>query len=172
AQHPAVRNFREGDGDVGIIRSPVRAISPPDRSADRSLSVMGSITYLFVSYMGNFVTLPRGALAARCTRVARSVEHMARAVRGVLHARGAARRVSSVSARIAERQSAEIDERDARARQRSRDGSGPSALSHACAVEGRPRVAKTARGRSRTPWGVDPRLDQFSEAGSTLRRRR
>ena len=27
---PAVRNFREGDGDVGIIRSPVRAIALPD----------------------------------------------------------------------------------------------------------------------------------------------
>ena len=29
---PAVRNFREGDGDVGIMRSPVRAITPPDTS--------------------------------------------------------------------------------------------------------------------------------------------
>ena len=28
---PAVRYFREGDGDVGIIRSPVRAIALPDR---------------------------------------------------------------------------------------------------------------------------------------------
>ena len=27
---PAVRNFREGDGDVGIIRSPLRAIALPD----------------------------------------------------------------------------------------------------------------------------------------------
>jgi hypothetical protein len=27
---PDVRNFREGDGNVGIIRSPVRAISLPD----------------------------------------------------------------------------------------------------------------------------------------------
>ena len=26
----AVRNFRGGDGDVGIIRSPVRAIALPD----------------------------------------------------------------------------------------------------------------------------------------------
>ena len=26
-----VRNFREGDGDVGIIRSPVRSITLPDR---------------------------------------------------------------------------------------------------------------------------------------------
>ena len=28
-----VRNFREGDGNVGIIRSPLRAIALPDRSA-------------------------------------------------------------------------------------------------------------------------------------------
>ena len=27
---PTVRNFRGGDGDVGIIRSPVRAIALPD----------------------------------------------------------------------------------------------------------------------------------------------
>ena len=27
-----VRNFREGDGNVGIIRSPVRAIALPDLS--------------------------------------------------------------------------------------------------------------------------------------------
>jgi hypothetical protein len=27
---PAVRNFREGDGNVGIIRSPLRAIALPD----------------------------------------------------------------------------------------------------------------------------------------------
>jgi len=28
---PAVRNFREDDGNVGIIRSPLRAIVLPDR---------------------------------------------------------------------------------------------------------------------------------------------
>jgi hypothetical protein len=28
---PTVRNFREGDGDVGIIRSPVRAITLPGK---------------------------------------------------------------------------------------------------------------------------------------------
>ena len=28
---PAVRNLRGDDGNVGIIRSPVRAIVPPDR---------------------------------------------------------------------------------------------------------------------------------------------
>jgi hypothetical protein len=33
---PAVRNFRGGDGNVGIIRSPVRAIAPLDHSWERS----------------------------------------------------------------------------------------------------------------------------------------
>ena len=28
---PAVRNFRGGNGNVGIIRSPVRAIALPDK---------------------------------------------------------------------------------------------------------------------------------------------
>jgi len=28
---PAVRNFRGGNGNVGIIRSPIRAIALPDR---------------------------------------------------------------------------------------------------------------------------------------------
>ena len=32
ADKPAVRNFREGDGNVGIIRSPIRAIALPDRA--------------------------------------------------------------------------------------------------------------------------------------------
>jgi hypothetical protein len=31
---PTVRNFREGDGNVGIIRSPVRAIALPNRFID------------------------------------------------------------------------------------------------------------------------------------------
>ncbi len=31
----AVRNFRGGDGDVGIIRSPVRAIALPDKEAEK-----------------------------------------------------------------------------------------------------------------------------------------
>jgi hypothetical protein len=29
---PAVRNFREGNGNVGIMRSPLRAIALPDQS--------------------------------------------------------------------------------------------------------------------------------------------
>jgi hypothetical protein len=32
---PTVRNFREGDGNVGIIRSPVRAIALPDLCGPR-----------------------------------------------------------------------------------------------------------------------------------------
>src|SRR6058998_2572833 len=34
---PAVRNFREGDGNVGI-RSPVRAIAPPDSASSTAYS--------------------------------------------------------------------------------------------------------------------------------------
>jgi len=34
-----VRNFREGDGNVGIIRSPLRAIALPDQSIKVFLSV-------------------------------------------------------------------------------------------------------------------------------------
>jgi hypothetical protein len=33
---PAVRNFRGDDGNVGIIRSPVRAIVLPDRAVSTS----------------------------------------------------------------------------------------------------------------------------------------
>jgi hypothetical protein len=35
--NPAVRNFREGDGNVGIIRSPLRAITLPDRRRARTV---------------------------------------------------------------------------------------------------------------------------------------
>src|SRR6476646_10174215 len=31
---PAVRNFREGNGNVGIMRSPLRAIALPDQSSE------------------------------------------------------------------------------------------------------------------------------------------
>ena len=44
---PAVRNFRGGNGNVGIIRSPVRAIALPDNGVvatywhrDRGLAAM------------------------------------------------------------------------------------------------------------------------------------
>jgi hypothetical protein len=30
---PAVRNFRDGNGNVGIMRSPLRAIALPDQSS-------------------------------------------------------------------------------------------------------------------------------------------
>src|SRR6267378_855593 len=33
---PAVRNFREGNGNVGIIRSPLRAFALPDQSSSSS----------------------------------------------------------------------------------------------------------------------------------------
>ncbi len=38
---PAVRNFRGGNGNVGIIRSPVRAIALPDREERPYGSVRG-----------------------------------------------------------------------------------------------------------------------------------
>ena len=36
---PAVRNFREGNGNVGIIRSPLRAFALPDQSLGTSTSL-------------------------------------------------------------------------------------------------------------------------------------
>jgi hypothetical protein len=43
---PAVQNFRRGDGNVGIIRSPVRAIVPLDLlcacAAKKEISAIGS----------------------------------------------------------------------------------------------------------------------------------
>lgn len=39
---PAVRNFRESDGDVGIIRSPVRAIALPDPGSCSEFALRGS----------------------------------------------------------------------------------------------------------------------------------
>jgi hypothetical protein len=39
---PAVRNFRGGDGNVGIIRSPVRAIALPDCRKGSSESILTS----------------------------------------------------------------------------------------------------------------------------------
>ena len=38
---PAVRNFRGDDGDVGIIRSPVRAIALPDRTLPHANPFVG-----------------------------------------------------------------------------------------------------------------------------------
>jgi hypothetical protein len=35
---PAVRNFREGNGNVGIIRSPLRAFALPDQSSECTIA--------------------------------------------------------------------------------------------------------------------------------------
>ena len=43
---PAVRNFRGGDGDVGIIRSPVRAIALLDLHGGKETSKAGLPTSL------------------------------------------------------------------------------------------------------------------------------
>ena len=37
-----VRNFREGDGYVGIMRSPNRAIAPPDQPAPARITLTGA----------------------------------------------------------------------------------------------------------------------------------
>ena len=39
---PALRNFRGGNGNVGIIRSPVRAIALPDNPDRRRLIISGA----------------------------------------------------------------------------------------------------------------------------------
>ncbi len=41
---PAVRNFRGGDGDVGIIRSPLRAIAPLDHEASTARADKADLT--------------------------------------------------------------------------------------------------------------------------------
>ena len=96
---------------------------------------------------------------------------MARAIRGVLHARGPARRVSPVSARVAERQPPQVDERDVGARPRSGYLSSVPAFHHRCAVVGRHRVAPFARDHSRSHGYPHSRRHELPEAGATLRRR-
>jgi hypothetical protein len=39
---PAARNFREDNGNVGIIRSPLRAIALPDQSSEFTSTVVSS----------------------------------------------------------------------------------------------------------------------------------
>ena len=50
---PDVRNFREGDGNVGIIRSPISAIALPDRSGesfDESRVITFEVIVLFTRF--------------------------------------------------------------------------------------------------------------------------
>jgi len=61
------------------------------------------------------------ATAAQRAGLARSLEHVARAVRSLLHARRPARGVSSLPAGIAQRQPPQVEECDAGAHQRSGD---------------------------------------------------
>ena len=107
------------------------------KSTDLLRKLPGDSRLKVLYFFLDFGTLPRGAVAtaAQCAGVARPLERVARAVRGLLHARGAAWRVSPVPARPAERQSPEVDERDARARQRPGHVSSLSAFHHPCAVE-------------------------------------
>src|SRR2546425_7398922 len=89
---------------------------------------------------GIFGTLGRSA-AAYGSGMVGAVGHVAGAIRRLLRPRGTARRVSTISARPAERQSAEVDERDAGAHSRRGQLSSVSALHHSRAVGRRPRVA-------------------------------
>jgi len=58
---PAVRNFREGNGNVGIIRSPLRAIALPDQSC-ASLKVVArtgeSTTLVLQSPLWRILNVP------------------------------------------------------------------------------------------------------------------
>jgi hypothetical protein len=128
---------------------------------------MDSICYLRWSSAGAIGTLP-GSAAAQRARVVGSVEHVAGAVRSVLRSHRATRGVPSLSARVAERQPAQVDERDARARQRSRELSGLSAFHHRRAVDGSRGVAPPAGQAARSRWGADSRRHQLSQAGPTL----
>src|SRR2546425_11121541 len=76
---------------------------------------------------GIFGTLGRSA-AAYGSGMVGAVGHVAGAIRRLLRPRGTARRVSTISARPAERQSAEVDERDAGAHSRRGQLSSVSAL--------------------------------------------
>ena len=142
------------------------------RSSDLFRKLTGTATKGLYLFRG-FGTLPLGVVATPAQRagVARSLERVARAVRGVLHARGAARRVSPLPARAAERQPPQIDERDAGARARSGHVSGVPAFHHRCAVVGRRRVAAPARHDSRSHGRPHSRRHELSEAGAALRGR-
>ena len=56
---PAVRNFRGGDGNVGIIRSPVRAIALLDHKMDvRTMLLCRSPVIVRLLYAVNLVCRP------------------------------------------------------------------------------------------------------------------
>src|SRR5260370_38512468 len=79
---PAVRNFRGGNGNVGIIRSPVRAIALPDSVKNRpNCLTRGRLRSAFrVSRFGRFFyPTCRYAMEREHRRVGRSVELFAAA---------------------------------------------------------------------------------------------
>ena len=121
-------------------------------------------------FFQGFGTLPRSAVATAAQRpgVAQSIERVARAVRGLLHARGATRGLSALSAGAAQRQPPQVDERDAGTRPRSRHVSGLPAFHHRCAVVGRRGVAPAARHDSRSHRRADSRWHELPEAGAIL----
>src|SRR5215208_15216 len=96
-----------------------------------------------------FGTVTLGAAAAQRASVAGPIGPVARAVRTRVRPRGPARGVPPICARPPERQSTEVDERDAGAHQRPRSVSSVPALHHRRAVARRARVATAARRDSR-----------------------
>ena len=120
----------------------------------------------------NFGTVMRGAAAAQCAGVVGPFGPVARAVRERVWPRGAAWRVSPLSARSAERQPTQVDERHARAHQRPRCVSSLSALHHRRPVGRCANLAAAAPRDSRTHRRADSRRDQFSQTGDAFGRRR
>src|SRR5262249_44779080 len=120
--------------------------------------------YVWTLYKSpKFGTLPRGAAAAQRTGVARAVERVARTVRAVVWPRRATRRFPAVSVRTAERQSSEIDERDAGACSRPGHVSSLPALHQPCSVGSRADLAEAARRDSGSRRRRDSGCDELSQ---------
>ena len=68
-EKPAVRNFREGNGNVGIMRSPLRAIALPDLSMPVVVSGAGADGQAFQQEKHTVVVNARGALVLLRTKV-------------------------------------------------------------------------------------------------------
>src|SRR5262245_37249748 len=122
-------------------------------------------------YFGEVGTLECRAAAQRAGVVGSSGD-VARAIRGLLRPRGTTRGIPPLSAWAAERQSTQVDERDAGSCQQSWDLSGLSALHYARPVERRTRLAPTAPGDPRSRGCADSRRDELPQAGTALGRRR
>jgi hypothetical protein len=74
---PAVRNFREGNGNVGIIRSPLRAIALPDQSSAQAQSdaVLHSCKRCFSSSLAKSCKRRFNSFDSPCTSISTCVLH-------------------------------------------------------------------------------------------------